>query len=71
MRTREPTIVRVKYPERPNGAPKRRKDVPLYERTEHMIHVDSSAFSKPLVNLSKVAVTSSEKESRSRLSQIK
>ena len=71
MRTREPSIVRVKYPERPNGAPKRRKDVPLYERTEHMIHVDSSAFSKPLVNLSKVAVTSSEKESRSRLSQIK
>ena len=71
MRTREPMIVRVRYSERPDGAPKRRKEVPVHERTEHMIHVDTSAFKKPLVNLSRVAVTDTEKESRSRLSQIK
>lgn len=71
LRAREPVIVGLKYPEREKGAPRRRLDVPMQERTTHMVNVDTSVYAKPTINLAQMAVTETERASRGRLSQIK
>lgn len=72
LRTREPLIVSVRYPEKPPEVPKKKaKVVPAGERTEHMINVDTSIYNKPLASLANAPKTEVEKDSDERLALIK
>lgn len=81
-RARTPTIVGVKYPEKPERAVRRRRAIARHERlfgiraevtqrTKHMVNADKSIYAKPKVNLYDTHKSNTEEDAVDRLSQIR